>query len=59
MERTHVTDYLSKVLDQKIPYWLIMVMFLGEVKTAVKTGIKSRFGIMNFEQTALLTSLEE
>lgn len=33
------------VLDWKIPYWLIKIMFLEEVETA---GIKSRFGILGF-----------
>lgn len=47
MERAHVTDYYIGV-DQKIPDWLIKVMFLGEVETVVRSGIKSRFGIMGF-----------
>lgn len=36
--------------DQKIPYCLIKIMFLGEVETAVRSGIipKSKFGIMGF-----------
>lgn len=40
-------NYLT-VLDQKIPYRLIKIMFLGVVVTAVRSDIKSRFGIMGF-----------
>lgn len=35
------------VLDQSIPDWLIKIIFLGKVETAIKSGIKSRFGIMS------------
>lgn len=35
------------VLDQKILDWLII--FLGEVETAIRPGIRVRFGIMGFE----------
>ena len=47
MERAmpHIT---LLVLDQKIPDWLIKIMFLGEVGTAIKLGIKVRFGILGF-----------
>lgn len=31
--------------DQKIPEWFIRITFLERVKTTVKSGIKSRFGI--------------
>lgn len=31
----------------KIPDWLIKIMFLGQVETAIRLGIKSRFGIMD------------
>lgn len=31
--------------DQKIPEWFIRITFLETVKTTVKSGIKSRFGI--------------
>ena len=34
--------------DQKILNWLIKITFLVKVETAVKLGIKSRFGIMGF-----------
>lgn len=34
MERAQVTDYLIGG-DQKIPDWLIKILFLGEVRTAV------------------------
>lgn len=37
------------VLYQKLPDWLIKkIMFLGDVKTAIRLGINSRFGIMGF-----------
>ena len=32
------------VFGQKIPDWLIKIMFLGEVETAVRSGVKSSFG---------------
>lgn len=38
----------SLVLDQNIPDWLIKSLFLAEVKTAIRLGIKSRFSIMGF-----------
>lgn len=41
------TDYLTGA-DQKIPDWLIKIMFLGKVETAVRSSMKSRFGIMGF-----------
>lgn len=42
----HMTDYLIGV-DQKIPDWLIKITFLIKVETAVRSSIKSRFGIMS------------
>ena len=41
------TDYLIGV-DQKIPDWLMTRVFLGEVEAAIRSGIKSRFGILGF-----------
>ena len=41
------TDYLIGV-DQKIPDWLMKRVFLGEVEAAIRSGIKSRFGILGF-----------
>ena len=35
-------------LDQKIPDWLMKITFLGEVQTAIRSGIKSRFGVIGF-----------
>ena len=35
LERTYVTDHLIGT-DQKIPDWLIKIIFLGEVETAIK-----------------------
>lgn len=42
-----MTDYFIGV-DKKIPDWLIKILLLGEVETAIKSDIKSRFGIMGF-----------
>lgn len=36
------------VLNQKILSWLIMIAFLGEVETTVRSGIESRFDIVSF-----------
>lgn len=47
MERAHC-DRTLLVLDKKIPDWLTKIMFLVEVETAIRAGIKSRFGIMGF-----------
>lgn len=41
-------DITLFVLDQKISYCLIKIMFLQEVETTVKLGIKPRFGIQGF-----------
>lgn len=43
MERAHLADYLIDT-GQKIPDWLVKIMFLGEVETTTK----SRFGIVGF-----------
>ena len=47
MERVHMRDYLIGT-DQKISDWLIKMTFLCRVETAVRLGIKSRFGITGF-----------
>lgn len=47
IERAHMTDYLIGV-DQTVSHWFINIMFLGEVETAINSGIKSRFGVMGF-----------
>ena len=39
-EEACVTDYLTGT-DQKIPDWLIKIPFLGKVKAAIRSGIKS------------------
>lgn len=36
-------DHLTTA-DQGIPHWLVKITFLGEVKTAVRIGIKFWFG---------------
>lgn len=45
IERAHVTDWLIAV-DQKVPDWLIKIIFLAIVKGAIRSDIKSKFGIM-------------
>lgn len=35
-------------VDQKSPAWLIMIPFLGEAETVIRSNIKFRFGIMGF-----------
>lgn len=56
MERALVTDYLIDV-DRKIPDLLIKIMFLEKIKTAVKSGIKSRFGITGFSTSDAILGL--
>ena len=36
------------VLDRKILYWLIKIMFLQKVEAAIKSGIKCTFCMMGF-----------
>lgn len=36
-----MTNYFFGV-DQKIPAWLMNIIFLGEVEAAVRSGVKSR-----------------
>ena len=43
--------------DQKIPDWLIQIMFLGEIKTTIRSGIKSRFGVMTFSTSDAILGL--
>ena len=40
MEGAYLTGYLIDV-DQQTPDWLIRIMFLGEVETAIRSDIKS------------------
>lgn len=48
IERTQVTDYLIDI-GQKISDGLVKIMHLGEVETIIKSGIKSKSGIMSFQ----------
>lgn len=34
------------VLDQKIPEWLINMIFLGKFDTAIRSGIKCMFSVI-------------
>lgn len=47
LEWAQATDYLIDI-DQNIPSWLFEIMFLGEVKRAIRSVIKSWFGILGF-----------
>lgn len=46
-------DRLPHGIDQKISDWL-MIKFLWDVETAMRSGIKSRFGIMGFNTSGTL-----
>lgn len=56
MKRAQVTDYLTGVY-QKIPGWLIKIMFLGMVQTAIRSGFKSKFGLMGFSTVGAILGL--
>lgn len=47
IEKARITDY-HIVAEQEIPDWLIRIVFLREGETAIKSDIRSRFGIMGF-----------
>ena len=51
-----MTDYLIGV-DQKIPDWLMKRVFLGEVEAAIRSGIKSRFGILSLSTSDAILGL--
>lgn len=42
---------------QKIPDWLIKSTFLGETEIAIRSGMKSRFGVMSFSARDAILSL--
>ena len=48
MERARRTQYHIGADQKLVPNWLIKITFLGKVETAIKSHIKSRFGIMGF-----------
>lgn len=45
------------LLDQEVPEWLIMVVFSRKVETAIKSGIKPRFGIKSFSTSDTIWGL--
>lgn len=47
MAEISLVDYLISA-NWEIPEWLVKTIFLGDAETAVKLGIKSRFGDMGF-----------
>ena len=51
-----MTGYFLDV-DQEIQGWLNKIIFLRHVETAVKSGIKSRFGIMVFSTSDTIVVL--
>lgn len=56
IERTHVTDHLIRA-GQKTPNWPIEMTYLGEAEIAVRSNIKSRFGIMGFSRSDTIWGL--
>lgn len=44
-------------VDQKIADWMIKITFLGEIETAIKLVIKSRFAIMYFSTSDSILGL--
>lgn len=42
-----MTDYIFSA-NQKTLHWLINIIYLGEIKIAIKEGMESRFDIMGF-----------
>ena len=47
----------SLVLVQKIPDWLIKIIFLGEAEIVIRSDIKSRFAIMDFRHQVTVLGL--
>ena len=56
MEWSYVTDYLTGA-DQKTWDRLIKIIFLVKVETAIRLGIKSRFGILGFSTSDAIWGL--
>ena len=56
VERTHVTDHLIRA-GQKTPNWPIKMTYLKEAEIAVRSNIKSRFGIMGFSTSNTILGL--
>ena len=52
----HRTDYLTGA-DQNIPNWSIKMTYLKEAEIAVRSNIKSRFGIMGFSTSNTILGL--
>lgn len=56
IEKTCETHYLIDA-GQKIPDWPIKIAFLGKVETALRSGVKSGFGIMGFSTSDAIWGL--
>ena len=56
-ERAYRTHYLISVGQKLVPNWLIKITVLGKVETAIKSHIKSRFGIMAFSTSDAILGL--
>ena len=56
VERTHVTDHLIRA-GQKTPNWPIKMTYLKEAEIAVRSNIKSRFGIMGVSTSNTILGL--
>lgn len=48
-------DFISA--GQKIPDWLIKCTFRGDTEIAIRSGMKSRFGVMGFSTRDTILSL--
>ena len=55
-ERTGVTDYLTGV-DQKIPGWFTEITLLVKVRTAIRSEVNSRFGVMGCSTNDAISGL--
>ena len=49
-------DYLTGV-DQKFSVWLIKIIFLGKIETAIRSGIKARICTMGFSISDIILGL--
>lgn len=56
MRRAHMIDYLTGV-DQKISVWLIKIIFLGKIETAIRSGIKARICTMGLSISDIILGL--
>lgn len=48
---------MTSLVDQRIPDWLVKIVFLGEAERAVWPDIKAMFGVMGFSTSKAVFSL--